>query len=119
MRPIKPLLRKYLGIKSFMLIIPEDKASSTSVRKCKQICMTHLAVAECVLSIKLAGIMDIETMTSVGVLDENGNYVLIEMSLCSILMEIMVPSLGQPLFLVIAETGDGEFEVFVPTGRER
>ena len=52
------------------------------------------------------------------VLDENGNYVPIKMSLRSIFMEIRVPSSGQPLFLVIAELGGGFFEGIVPTGGE-
>ena len=64
-----------------MLRIAKDKASSTSMRKYKQICMTHLAMAKCVSSIKLAGITDLETVVSVRVLDENGNYVPIEVSL--------------------------------------
>ena len=63
--------------------------------------------------------MDLETVTLVGVLDENRDYVPIAMSLRSILMEITVPPSGKPLFLVIADTGDGYFEGTFTTGRER
>ena len=76
-------------------------------------------MAECVSSIKLARIMDLETVPLVGVLDENGNYVPIAISLRSILMEITVPSLGKPLFLVIAYMGGGYSEGIVSTGRAR
>ena len=79
--------------------------------------MTHLAMAECLSSIKLAGITDLENVTLVGVLDENGNYMPIEMSLCSILMEITVPTSGKLLFLMIASKEDGDFEGIFPTGR--
>ena len=40
----KPLLRKYLDIKSFILRIPEDEVSSASMREYKQICVTHMAM---------------------------------------------------------------------------
>ena len=40
------------------------------------------------------------------------------MSLCSVLVEVMVLSLGKVLFLVIAKTGDREFDGVVPMGRE-
>ena len=40
------------------------------------------------------------------------------MSLRSILMEVMVPSLGNPLILIIAAMGDREFEGVFPTHRE-
>ena len=48
LKNIRTLLREYLGIKSFMLRIPKYETSSASMGKYKQICMTHLAMAECV-----------------------------------------------------------------------
>ena len=97
---IKLLLWKVLGIKSFMLRIPKDEASRASMMKYKQIYMTHLAMGKCISSTELAGIMGLDTVTSVRVLDKNGNFGTIQMLLRSILMEITIPSSGKPLFLV-------------------
>ena len=108
MKNIKPLLHKVLGSKSFILKIPKEGVSNASMRKYKQIYMTHLTMAKCAPSIKLAEILDIDTMTSVRVQDQNRNFVPINMSLCSILVKVTVSSSGKPLlFLVIAETVDG------------
>ena len=79
-----------------MLKIPKDEASNASMRKYKQICMTHLVMAKCVSSIELAGILDLETVPLVRVQDKNSNFLPINMSLHSILIEITIPSQENP-----------------------
>ena len=58
-----------------MLKIPKEETSNASIRKYKQIYTTHLLMAECISSIELAGIMDIDIVTLVRVQDQNGNFV--------------------------------------------
>ena len=81
-----------------------------STRNYKQICNTHLALCEYVSLIKLPGILELDSESGVRITDENGKILKAVMSLCSILMEIEVPSLRKPLFLMIAGMRDSKFE---------
>ena len=80
--------------------------------------MTYLAMTECILSIELPGILDLDIVTPVRVQDKNGTISPADMSLCSILVEVTVPSLGNTLILMITAMGDREFEGVFPTHRE-
>ena len=62
--------------------------------------------------------MDLDEDYNVRVQDKDKKISAIVVSLHSFLMDIMVPSSGKPLSLMIVATGDGEFEGVVPTGRE-
>ena len=48
MKNIKSLLCNVLGSKPFMLKTPKEEVSNASMRKYKQVCMTHMAMAKCI-----------------------------------------------------------------------
>ena len=80
---------------------------------------THLDLCECVSSIELTGILDLDSEFEVRVTDKNGRFLVVILSLRSILIDIVVPSSGKPPFPMIAVTGEGEYKGVVTTGRER
>ena len=115
----KILLRQRLGLKTFMLWVPNEDASTNTMRKYKQVLQTHLAMTECVSSIELAGIMDLDVESEVRVKNEAGVVETRTMSVRSVLMDIKVPGTEQPLFLMITTNRKGECEGLLPTGRIR
>ena len=78
----------------------------------------YLALSECVSSIELAGILDLELESKVKVKNKDGNIVEVTMTLRSILMDIEIASSNKPLFLMVAGTRDRKFEGILPTERE-
>ena len=48
-------------------MVPEEDASTATMRKYKQVLLTHLALVECVSFIELIGIMDLETVAEMRV----------------------------------------------------
>ena len=68
----KILLRQKLGVKTFMLWVPDKEASINTMRRYKQILATHLAMTECVSSIELAGIMDLNVESDVRFTNHEG-----------------------------------------------
>ena len=82
---------------------------------------TPLALSECVSSIELVGIMDMELELPVHVIDKEGDLIEVTMSIRSIFMFIEMTSLGtpKPLFLMIAKSRNREYKEILPTGRER
>ena len=118
MKHFKLLVRKVLGTKTFLLRFSKEEAFNRSTRKYKQVCNTHLALYECVFSIKLPMVLDLDSELDVRVTHKNGKPLKVVMSLCFILMEIEVLSLDKPILVMIAVTGDSEFEGVIPVGRE-
>ena len=91
-------------------MVPEEDASTATMRKYKQVLQTHLALTECVSFIELVGITDLDLVSKVRVR---------MMSIRTILMNIEVPSSRKPLFLMIAINHEGESEGVLHTGREQ
>ena len=48
-------------------MVPEEDASTATMRKYKQVLQNHLALAECISFIELIGITDLETVLEVRV----------------------------------------------------
>ena len=55
-----------------MLWVPDEYASTASMRRYKQILQTHFAMTEYMSSIELAGIMDLDLESEVGVKNDSG-----------------------------------------------
>jgi hypothetical protein len=115
----KILLRQKLGLKTFMLWVPDEEASINTMRRYKQILATHLAMMECVSSIELAGIMDLDGEHRVSVTNQEGATEIKNVSVRSVLMDIKVPGTNQPLFLMITSSRAEGCEGLLPTGRIR
>jgi hypothetical protein len=61
-------------------------------------------MTECVSSIELAGIMDLDGVHRVSVTNEEGAQEMKNVSVRSVLMDIKVPGTNQPLFLMITSS---------------
>ena len=81
MKNFKVLAHCLLGNKTFLLVLPKVETTSASMKKCNQVCSTHLDMRECILSIELLGILlNFEIEAKMRVKDENGRYKTVNMS---------------------------------------
>ena len=101
-----------------MLMVPDENASTATMRRYRQILQTHLAMSECVSYIKLIGMEDLDLESEVSFKNDDGIMETRMMSVRSILMDIDVPGTKNPLFLVITVNRDGDCKGVLPTGRE-
>ena len=88
----------------------------------KKIYSTHLAIQESILTIKLLGIMDLETASEIRVENDSTSksmYKTETMSIRSILMDITIPSSDKPLFKMIVVMADSDSKGVIPTGAKR
>ena len=81
MKKFKVLACRFLGNKTFPLKIPRMKAIGASMRKFKQVCSTHLAMMECILSTELMMILDVRTKAGIRVKDKNVGYKTVNMTI--------------------------------------
>ena len=70
--PLKILLHKTLGEKTFTLMVPNENASTATMRRYRQILQTHLAMSECVSYIELIGIEDLDQESEVSLKNDDG-----------------------------------------------
>ena len=119
MKNFKVLAISSLGSSIFLLRVPEMEETGVLMRKHKQVCSIHLAMMECISTIELLGILDLETEGDIRIKDKNSEYKIVKMSIRSILSDITILSVEKPLFLMIAPTTNGEYEGVVPVGGER
>ena len=78
---------------------------------------THMAIQDSISTIKLLGIMDPKTVPEIRVKNNSPSRnacKTVTMSVRSIFMDIIIPSLDRPLFVIIAVTSDGGFKRVFP-----
>ena len=73
--------------------------------------------SECMSSIELLGIEDLDMASEVGVKNDAGVMERKMMLVRLALMDIKVPGTDKPLFLMITTNRDGDCEGVLPTGR--
>ena len=73
---------------------------------------------ECILTIELLGILNLETEGNIRIKEENSEFKPVKMSIQSILVDITIPSLKKSLFLMIAPATNCRYEGVIPTGRD-
>ena len=63
----KNIFREFGSKTSFLQMFPKEDASTSTMRKNRQVLQTHLALTECVSFIELVGITDLDLVSKVRV----------------------------------------------------
>ena len=127
----KKELRKYVGIRSFVLVLPdEETASMPTMNRYKEVISMHTASNQAMSGVELNGIIElnesmelaINPISSAGMDDAEDAPLAaktVNLSVREILMAITIPDTDKPLFHMIGESPGGIQEGFYPESNDR